>query len=90
MQRFLILVVLIAISNSRNFSNAEEAKVDKGESELIERLDKIMTRLAEIERRLSKIESATRVSAKWTIDEKGMMRFPDGRTLGFWGVDLLR
>lgn len=56
-------------------------------NELTQRLNAILTRLGSIEDRLSRIEADQSVFKGWGIDGRGVIRLPDGRPVGFWGID---
>ena len=54
---------------------------------IVERLDAILKRLDAIEERLAHVETQTKVFSDWTVDDRGVMRLPNGRPVGFWGID---
>jgi hypothetical protein len=56
---------------------------------VLQRLDVILARLSEIEKRLAKLERAQKASSAWWVDAAGTIWSKDGREIGFWGVDVL-
>ena len=87
MRRYLTLAALIAFFPAFNLMGADEPVAATKNDAIIERLDMILKRLDAIERRLSWVEADTCLFADWTVDARGVMRLPDGRPVGFWGID---
>lgn len=87
MHRYLILAGLLASLTTSGIVSADEPSANPVDAAIIERLDAILSRLETIEKRLAIVEADTRLSADWTVDERGIMRLPNGHPVGFWGID---
>ena len=87
MHRKLALFGITASLICCSIATADPPKVDTADTPIVERLDAILRRLDAIEKRLAVVEADTKLLADWTVDDRGVMRLPNGRPVGFWGID---
>ena len=87
MKRYLALLGITASLICCSISTADPPKVDTADAPIVERLDAILRRLDAIEKRLAVVEADRKLLSGWTVDDRGVLRLPNGQPVGFWGID---
>ena len=86
MKRTVVSMAIIGIFGLC-FSLAAQGPAPKNiDDPVLQRLDQILTRLTSIENRLKRLEVGRSAAPDWTVDGQGIIKMPDGRPIGIWGV----
>ena len=87
MKRTFISIAAICIFGLSFSLFAQGPQPNHNDDPVVRKLDQILERLKSIEDRLKRLESDRNGSSDFTIDGQGVIKMPDGRSVGIWGID---